>query len=134
MILKIILLALVINSITARSRLNSGECLKHNQALESNTGCFKLIFQDDGNFVLYQRSVSYALWSTGTHNSCTNQICMQTDGNLVAYDCHDIATWASGTMGNEGATLTLQDDGNAVLYTQDSNRAVWASGTVSICS
>lgn len=134
MIFRIFLFALVINSITAKNLLNSGECLKHNQMLESNSGCFKLILQDDGNLVLYQRSISYALWSTGTHRSCTNRVCMQTDGNLVAYDCHEIATWASGTMGNAGATLTLQDDGNAVLYAQDSNRAIWASETVSICS
>lgn len=130
---KFLILAIFISSIAAKDRLNANECLNHNQAIESNNGCFQLIMQHDGNLVIYRRRTGQALWSSGSPRSCTNRVCMQGDGNLVTYDCHNIATWSSGTQNNEGSTLTMQNDGNAVIYAWNSNRPVWSSQTVTSC-
>jgi len=53
---------------------------------------------------------------------------MQSDCNLVLYECGR-AIWATGTDGRGyNCRCTMQTDGNLVVYDQ-SNRAVWASGT-----
>ena len=133
MIFKFVIFAVLINSIAAINWLAAGSCLKHNEFLESTNGCFKLILQDDGNLVLYRKNGRLVSWSTGTQRSCTNRVCMQRDGNLVAYDCHDVAMWSTGTF-YRGSHLVLQDDGNAVVYPiHDQRMALWASNTVSSC-
>lgn len=116
-----------------RDQLQPNECLKYGESLESANGCFYFIMQFDGNVVLYRKHNNQPLWDSRTQTSCTNRICMQSDGNLVAYDCHNIATWSTGTVNNEGASLTAQDDGNLVMYAWGSNRAVWNSGTLTGC-
>jgi len=128
--IKFLLLAVLINSIGARSQLNSGECLYSNQYIYSLNSCFQLIMQTDGNLVIYRRRGAEPLWSTATSKSCTTRACMQDDGNFVTY-CKNHTTWASGTPGWNGGTLFMQDDGNAVIYSN--NIAIWSSATNTNC-
>jgi hypothetical protein len=95
-----------------------------------------LIYQTDGNFVLYIGG--QAKWASNTSFGVFCPLCkdshteFQSDGNLVVYNINSFeitfAAWASNTA-NRGATrLSLQTDGNLVIYNA-SNQPLWASHT-----
>lgn len=61
-------------------QIYAGTCLNLGQSRTSPNGCFKLIFQTDGNLVVYPTSRMYAggqLWHAGTHNRGAVKACMQ---------------------------------------------------------
>jgi hypothetical protein len=104
-------------------------------SLVSNDGRFRLTYQNDGNFVLYQGNTP--LWSSHTALSVPTggytayQARFQADGNLVVYDYYagaETPVWASNTDGNPGSTLNLQNDGNLVIYNA-SGKAIWSTKT-----
>ena len=109
-------------------RLHAGEGLLMGSQLTSADGRFRLIFQADGNLVLYGPG-HQAMWASGTngHLNAYDAV-MQSDGNLVIYDGGNHAIWASGTDGHGGGWLVVQNDGNLVLHGAD-GRAVWATNT-----
>lgn len=107
--------------------LNGGQYLSPGYWIKSPNGQFTLMYQTDGNFVLYGPG-RQALWNSGTWGRSAGKAIMQTDGNLVVYDASGRAVWNSGTWGNPGARLALQDDGNLVVYAPN-GRALWNSGT-----
>jgi hypothetical protein len=107
--------------------LESGQVLLVNESLTSTDGRFTLVYQADGNLVLYQ-GMSSALWSSKTSGKSVGQVAMQGDGNLVIYDAAQQPVWFSSTAGNPGASLRVQDDGNAVIYTPELV-AVWSTHT-----
>lgn len=112
----------------------------------------RLVFQNDGNLVLYDDS-DHIWWQSGTSGSSANQLLLETTGNLVMYNSGFTAFWESHThhipnllkFANPWMTtarlypgqsletkdrryrLVLQEDGNLVLYSP--TRALWASGT-----
>jgi hypothetical protein len=105
--------------------------LQHGQSIVSNNGIYQLIFQTDGNLVLYKRYpgvAQRALWASGTNGLASDSYIRQGDGNLVIYDPGSHAIWSSGTYGHPGSRLVRQDDGNLVIY-QPNNVAIWATGT-----
>jgi len=113
--------------------LQMGQQLLPGQALVSRNGSFKLIYQTDGNLVLY-RSNGAVLWASNTAGRPAGRFCMQDDGNIVVYDPGGAPLWAASHNGGKcgpqyrSSILDMQDDGNLVVYA--SNRAVlWASGT-----
>ena len=97
-----------------------------------------LIFQKDGNLVLYEvvgnapplangaTFTGKPLWDTETFNHQNSAFVIQDDGNLVIYDSGRKPIWASSTRGIAPCGLYFQDDGLLVLY-----KAVpaWASNT-----
>jgi hypothetical protein len=92
-----------------------------------------LVFQSDGNLVLYRGSGADAdaLWASGTNGKGASKLAFQADGNLVLYASRggkDAPIWASNTAGQGVATLALQDDCNLVLY-DAAGKPHWASGT-----
>lgn len=97
------------------------------QSITSSDGRFYLIYQSDGNLVLY-RNDGVPLWHTHTYGTSPGRAIMQLDGNLVVYDGSGTPIWASDTAGFDGAWLAMQSDGNLVIYTS-SGAPVWASGT-----
>lgn len=107
--------------------LNADKGLGRDEGLNSCTGNYYLVFQGDGNVVLYNNSTGRAIWHTATHGQSSDWLVMQGDGNFVLYG-GGRPLWATGTEGRGGAYLAVQDDGNVVIYTAD-RRAVWASGT-----
>jgi hypothetical protein len=98
-------------------KLSPGEKLRVSQPLYSNNKNYWLLFQGDGNLVLYQR-FSPPVWSSKTAGRPINKCIMQGDGNLVLY-ANSRAEWDSGTWGNPGAYLLVQNDGNAVIYNRN---------------
>ena len=92
-----------------------------------------LVFQSDGNLVLYRGSGADAdaLWASGTNGKGASKLAFQADGNLVLYTSRggkDVPIWASDTAGRGVATLALQDDCNLVLY-DGAGKPHWASST-----
>lgn len=107
------------------NRLSPGEALAQGQSLFSPNKLYKLVFQTDGNLVLY-KGAGEPLWATGP-NPQVKKVVQQTDGNLVLYSAAMAPLWSSGTSGRPRAFLLLQDDGNLVIY--QGNTALWNSGT-----
>jgi murein DD-endopeptidase MepM/ murein hydrolase activator NlpD len=100
-----------------------------------------LIFQNDGNLVLYKnnggKSGWVPIWATGT-DDWTNKdpnrrghlIKVQPDGNVVLYNAIGYPIWATKTFNNPGARFAIQRDGNMVVYTgRIPGTPIWASGT-----
>lgn len=84
-----------------------------------------LVFQCDGNLVLYRNSDGHAMWASGTTGfGHPNVLIFHEDGfiNLsegIADKCQ---------IGTGGATAVVQDDGNFVFYGPGGN-ATWDTGT-----
>jgi len=100
---------------TAANMLSGGQALFPGQFLISPNYGYQLIYQPDGNLVLYRGDGS-VLWNAGTFGTSPGRAEMQTDGNFVIYDSGNNVQFSAGTFGNPGATLALQDDGNVVIY------------------
>lgn len=70
-------------------------------------GDTRLVFQGDGNLVLYGKNSS-VLWASYTQNKGATQAVFQTDGNLVIYSAAG-PLWNSETDRNENAFLQIQE-------------------------
>ncbi len=97
--------------------------------LSDGNGYSALVFQKDGNVVLYNDYA--AVWQSGTHGKNSAKLIMQGDGNLVLYDTQNSPLWHSHTNGNNNAALKLQTNGRAVIYTTG-NIPIWSTNTLSI--
>ena len=91
---------------------------------------FHLVYQGDGNLVLYMDTGGglSALWSAESNDSNPGVVSMQGDGNLVVYNGSMVPTWQAGTGGYWGSVLAVQNDGNAVIYDW-TGLPLWSTGT-----
>lgn len=108
--------------------------LSANQSLVSGNGRYILVFQDDGNLVVYDMLGGMdAVWSTNTQGKAAGGFAaMQADGNLVVYDARNRPQWASSTNGagvGRDFSLAMQDDGNLVIYDGRNSQPLWSLGT-----
>lgn len=96
-----------------------------------NRRCFAthkahLVFQHDGNWVLYdERGV--ARFASRTVNRGFHLV-LQRDGNLVIYPRSGRAVFATNTQNHPGAFLAVQTDGNVVIYSR-TGRPLFATNT-----
>lgn len=118
----------LMSSAYAGDTLRQDERLSRDQSLTSNNGCFRLIMQNDGNLVLYNKADT-PLWATGTTGKEVNFAIMQADGNFVLYGPDGHPVWAANpeNVGPAGFRLVVQDDGNTVVYAND--RPTWVTNT-----
>jgi hypothetical protein len=100
----------------ASDTLASGGRLTAGQTLVSSNRRFRLLYQSDGNLVLYDDTDRTAPWATNTGGTTPGYVQLQGDGNLVVYEGQGAARFASNTPGNANSRLVLQNDGNLVLY------------------
>lgn len=104
-----------------------GELMLPGQSIVSPDGQFMLIYQTDGNLVIYRASggnpFANVTWASSTNGTSAGVCVMQRDGNLVVYDADLMPQWASGTNGNQDIALRLQTDGNLVLHRGD--QVIW---------
>ncbi|RFA10537.1 hypothetical protein B7R54_15980 [Subtercola boreus] len=63
--------------------------------IESRTDNSKLVFQTDGNLVLYT-DAGRATWQSRTYGRGAAKISLQSDGNVVIYRADNTPLWASG--------------------------------------
>lgn len=108
------------------------DTLRANETLDvltSADGRFTLVYQGDGNLVLYAPG-GHALWASQTDGRARGFAVMQEDGNFVIYTPQSEPIWSSGTPDHPGALLVVQSDGNVVIY-QD-GVPIWNTGTQAI--
>jgi hypothetical protein len=108
----------------AGDTLNAGEMLKRGDYLTSDNQQYSLLFERDGNLILY--AGKRVLWTTNTQGQGAEKCVMQRDGNFVLYLRNEQPVWATNTAGKPGSFLVLQNDGNLVVYQPT---PVWASNT-----
>lgn len=101
-----------------KDRMKGGERLLAGEALTSPNGKFKLTFQDDGNFVLYEGSEPR--WASGSrsYGQGGGWLLLTTDGNMTSFDDDQSSRWSSRTRYRRtggDCELIVQDDGAAVL-------------------
>lgn len=94
----------------------------------SESGQYRLLYQQDGNLVIYDTWAGDAIWASNTVNTSPGRTIMQLDGNLVIYDANDQPVWATGTVGNNGAYASLLNDGLLVVFSS-SGLPLWWSGS-----
>ena len=85
-------------------------------------GSFGVVFQADGNLVVYGPGNS-VVWASYTQGKGGTSCVMQGDGNLVIYNASGAAIWHTHTGGNPDAVLSLQPSGR---FTITQPRPVWA--------
>jgi predicted heme/steroid binding protein len=109
--------------------VSSGGRLSRGERYHSTNRQYYVIFQDDGNLVVYNSS-NQPLWGADCHGKGGNRCVFQPDGNLVVYDASNAPIWASNTHGKGSGlrVLNMQDDGNLVIY-DSTGRAIWSTGT-----
>lgn len=105
----------------------------------SGNGEYRLVLQDDNNFVLYKKidddGNQEPIWASNTYlpdESCENkQVIMQQDGNLVLYNEEGNPLWDSGSSGYGAVSpyILVQDDGNVVLYDNEVEGVFWSTDT-----
>ena len=108
------------------STITSGQAFSKGQGLLSSDERYKLIFQGDGNLVLY--SPNRATWASRTVGAGGDRVVLQSDGNLVMYTAAGKPVWHTRTNGRGLSTLRLQSDGNLVIYDAN-NRPTWHTRT-----
>jgi hypothetical protein len=120
--------------------MQPGEVLNAGQSISSKNGNYTLIYQEDGNLVLYKKRSGEALWASNTAVSLPPSVpagevispvgvcVMQSGGSLVLYDSEASPIWSSDTS-TTGNFLVVQDDGNMVIQ-QSNGTVVWATNTV----
>ena len=109
------------NQQTNQSRfLAPGTSFSANQTV--TVGQYMLVFQADGNMVLYKNGGT-PIWATYTQGKGATAAFMQPDGNFVVY-AGKTPLWQSNTAGNGDSQLVLQPDGNLVIY---SPTAAWST-------
>ncbi len=109
--------------------MQPGEVLYPDQSIRSANGRFSLIYQRDGNLVLY--GPAGWLWQSGTAGTPGAICIMQGDGNLVIYDWNNQWIWDSETDHNPGSRLLVQDNGMVAIY-DPSNKLVWSTNVLQI--
>lgn len=119
----------IVNSLTS----DGSSTLLPGDNLLSSDNMYKLLYQTDGNLVIYPNYGGQAIWSSNTAGKLPGKAVIQIDGNFVLYDKNNYPYWATNTY-NKGAgpyRLTMQKDRNLVLYSNYNNRiaALWNSKT-----
>lgn len=102
-------------------KLNANQQLTSGQFLLSPNGNYKLIYQADGNLVLYASNT--VLWSSQTFGKSCGKAILQDDGNFVVYDASGAAVWGANSEGGKygsyaNSTIRIGDDGSLILLPQ----------------
>lgn len=110
--------------------LQQDERLNKGDSLVSPNGHYKLIYQHDGNLVVYNLS-GKAIWASNTNGKGGDYAQMQKDGNLVIYKGNREPVWSihaqvENYTFSKDAILKMQDDGNLVIYKADLSSSIWA--------
>ena len=106
--------------------LASGQILCTNNPVNSPSGTFFLIYQDDGNLVEYRNDGTPVFW-TSTDGTSAGHVSMGSDGNLAVISSSGDVLWTSGTGGNPGANLVLADDGSLSIVAPGGS-VIWTTG------
>jgi hypothetical protein len=96
-------------------------------SLTSPDGRFHVVFQGDGNLVLYRDDWT-SIWASGTTGTGARSAFMRPDGNFVIDDADGVPVFTTNTASHPGAVLAVQDDGSVVVRTFE-GVVLWTTGT-----
>ena len=108
----------------SRSIMSAGQQLAPGESIASEGGAYRLVYQSDGNLVLYDERSRLPVWASQTGGTRPGRVVMQNDGNLVLIDGDGVPRWATGSNGTPFAYLLVQNDGNVVIYAPEGG-AIW---------
>jgi hypothetical protein len=94
------------------------------EAITSDNGDYRLLYQGDGNLVLYDMVQRIPVWQTGTSGTNAGRAELQESGNFVVIDASGVVRWETRTGNNPGATLSVRNDGNLLVLAAD-GRVLW---------
>lgn len=108
-----------------RNYLQEGDFLLPGDKLFSQNQKYYLIYQTDGNLVVYD-STGNRQWASNKEGTAWRTY-MQDDGNLVVYTDDSKPIWSSGVYGSQykGSKLVVEDNGDLVIYHQ--NQKIWSN-------
>ncbi len=93
--------------------------------VQSLNGIYHLVFQTDGNLVLY-RYADEVVWASGTGGKGATNFKFQKDGNLVIYGNNGVI-WSPNCHNKNGEALLLTDNGNLVIHAPGA-KVIWEGG------
>ena len=90
--------------------LFTGSQLNAADKLVSNNGRWELVYQEDGNLVLFDQGE--ADWDTQTEGEAPGRVTVENYGELIVYDEEGKQVWSTDTLGKVGPhnRLVLQED------------------------
>lgn len=109
-----------------------------NQYIHSSDGKYVVIYQSDGNLVMYNKNSigTNAIWSTNTFSDDPMYARINIFGEFTLRDKYNNIYWTTKTINpnisnnnNPEYRLIIQNDRNLVLYNMDTKQPLWASGT-----
>lgn len=108
----------IYNTFTYQSDYNASDSIRK----YSPNMKYYLIFQSDGNLVLYPTGKDSAEWSSATYGNSSAILSIQKDGNVVIYSnsTKSKVLWKSDTGGDNKSTFLMADDnGYVAIYTNN---------------
>ena len=97
--------------------------LMPNESIYSSNYEYQLIYQSDGNLVLYEVKTRRVPWASHTWQQSTGRAEMTENGNFVVYDADDLIQWESGTNSPDAYVL-VKNDGTFVVN-DSSGTPIW---------
>lgn len=107
------------------SKLNVDQMLRPGDYIFSKDGKFILIYQPDGNLVLYPKAV----WSANVFSKDPGYAIMQGDGNFVIYDKFNKPYWATMTVSPSSGPFQLQLNDSTLSIVDKDNSTIWKNQT-----
>jgi hypothetical protein len=88
-----------------------------NKDIDWYTAGYTLVFQKDGNLVLYniKNSSKEVIWATGTNQKAETFKALK-NGNFALFNTKNEQIWSTRTIGKN--RLILEENGNLVVYSQ----------------
>ncbi|KJK58402.1 hypothetical protein [Saccharothrix sp. ST-888] len=93
----------------------------------ANSSSANLVFQSDGNLVLYAND-GRALWASGTYGQGVNHVDWSASGYIKLQHDNDTICTIGKLNSAPGGRAVVQADGNFVFY-QANGSPAWSSGT-----
>lgn len=121
----LLIFLLFISGLFFAQNIYNGQNIEQNKRYWSGNNRYYFIFQNDGNFVVYNRNDG-SMWSSNTAGK-GQRAAFQNDGNLVVYGPRESVVYSTNTNGRSANRLTMQDDGNLVIYSRA--KPLWSSNT-----
>ena len=118
-------------AVTASAQLAPGDKAERNREYPSPNGEHFMIFQEDGNFVVYRAADRRFVWGLnlvqGLKLGAISHVMMSQEGDLVAVDSQWSTLWSAPTENPAPGSSALITDGGAVEVRRPDGTLAWAS-------
>ncbi len=107
--------------------LTSGSFLMPGNQIRSPNNRYQLVFQTDGNLVLYDTNFSMpsVVWAANTYDRGGARALMNADGSLQVQMGNGLVLWSTYRY-STGSVVSVQDDSDLVVFQRNSCTPVWS--------